>query len=52
MKNVAGLKIWKKKCPKCGKPMFIKECPCFIRKKGFKLCARCLSCGKIIGIKR
>jgi hypothetical protein len=32
--------------------MFLKRAPCFMRKKGFRLAARCISCGHQEGVRR
>jgi len=51
-KKVAGLKIIDKPCPKCGRGMFLKPCPCMAKKRGWKVCAKCLKCGHIEGIQK
>ena len=49
---VAGLEIAEVKCPKCGRPMFIKPCPCFLRRKGWETCVKCVKCGHQAGYKK
>ena len=48
--KVAGLEIIDTPCSKCGSAMFIKICPCFLRRKGWETCARCVKCGEQIGL--
>ena len=47
-----GLTLHATSCPKCGSEMFLKRAPCFMRKKGFRLAARCISCGHQEGVRR
>lgn len=49
---VAGLQILASPCSKCGSKMFVRPCPCFLNKKGWKTCARCVKCGHIVGIEK
>jgi len=49
---VAGLQIAGQTCPKDGAAMFLKPCPCFLRKKGGIRCARCVKCGHQVILER
>ena len=55
MAEVAGLTIIDgRTCPKCGSGLFLKPCPCPFKRKGWKVCARCLNprCATVVGIRR
>lgn len=43
-----------RKCPKCGSHLFRKPCPCPFKRKGWKICARCVNpaCATVVGIER
>ena len=47
-----GLKPAGVTCKKCNVEMFLKPCPCFLRRKGFKVCAKCPKCGRTTGLKK
>lgn len=49
--EIPGVKIHNQNCV-CGSKMIVRFCPCFLKKHGYKECARCLNpkCGRIIGI--
>jgi len=44
----------KDKCEKCGGPVFRKPCPCFMRNRGWAICAKCLNpkCSHTMGLKK
>lgn len=52
--NIPGVRIYGKPCPKCGSKMMLNACPCFIKKHGWKLCARCMNpkCAHLIGVEK
>jgi hypothetical protein len=45
------LELAPRACPKCGSKMFQKPCPCFLRRRGYTGCAKCLNtkCGYLMG---
>lgn len=47
-----GLQPANRACPRCERPMFLKHCPCFLRRQGWATCAKCPKCGKMIGLQR
>lgn len=50
VRRTAGLEIAQgRPCAKCGGPMFIKPAPCFMRKKGWGTCVKCVRCGNTEG---
>ncbi len=50
VRSVAGLEFVSQKCPKCGRPMYKRPCPCRLNRKGWKTCAQCVKCGTFIGL--
>ena len=52
-RQVAGVGIHSKPCPKCKSAMFIKPCPCFARRRGWLVCAQCINpkCRRMIAVK-
>jgi len=47
-----GLEMHNEPCRKCGGRMFLRPCPCFARKKGWRTCARCIRCGHLEYVRR
>lgn len=48
--KTAGLVFIQAPCPRCGKPMYKRPCPCRLNRKGWKTCAQCVKCGNIVGL--
>ena len=51
---IPGLGLYAKPCPRCGSKMFIRGAPCFLRRTGVELVAKCLNpkCAKQIPVKK
>lgn len=49
--KIAGLIVVSNRCVKCGSPMYLKPAPCFMKKRGWASCIRCIRCGYTEGYK-
>ena len=47
-----GLRPANRDCTRCERPMYLKLCPCFLRRAGWQTCAKCPKCGKMIGLQK